>query len=112
MIGLLDSGANRSILGIGAAKVVKACKLQIHKADIDVTTASGQTLDVQGYVNLPITFNGETKIICALIIPSLKRRLLLGTDFWSAFDIVPTVGTSSKVEELDCLPVEPLLTVD
>lgn len=111
IIGLLDSGANRSILGVGASKLLEACKLQVHPINIDVTTASGQSLDVQGYVNLPITFNGMTKILCVLIIPSLKRRLLLGADFWSAFGIVPMV-TNTHVEEVDCIPESQTLTPD
>lgn len=47
LIGLLDSGANRSVLGVGAAYLINTCKLQIHPTDIDVATASGQTLTVR-----------------------------------------------------------------
>lgn len=103
LVGLLDSGANRSILGVGSAKLLDSCKLKILNANTDVTTASGQHLEVQGYVNLPISFNGITKIISTLVIPTLKRRLILGTDFWNAFGIVPQVchTTVEEVENID-----------
>lgn len=108
IIGLLDSGAHRSILGVGSLKLIKSCKLRLFPAEVDLVTASGQKLDVTGYVNLPISFNGQTKLIATLVVPELKRRLLLGTDFWKAFGIVPTVQ-SVAVEELHYSPdVRPL----
>lgn len=111
VVGLLDSGANQSILGLGYGKLLNACKLKIFATNIDVTTASGQHLEVQGYVHLPVSFNGRTKILTALVIPSLKRRLILGTDFWRAFGIVPTV-TKARVEEVVCAEEGLTLTVD
>lgn len=98
--GLLDSGAHRSILGLGATKLIKKFKLKVFPTSVELVTASGQKLEVTGYVNLPIYFNGQSKLIATLIVPNLKRRLLLGTDFWKAFNIVPTVQ-SVVVEELD-----------
>lgn len=96
LIGLLDSGAHRSILGVGSLKLIKSCKLRIFPTNVDLVTASGQKLEVTGYVNLPICFNGQTKILDTLIVPDLKRRLLLGTDFWNAFGIVPSLTTKLK----------------
>lgn len=107
--GLLDSGAHRSILGVGSLKLIKSCKLKLFPADVDLVTASGEKLDVAGYVNLPMSFNGQTKLIATLVVPALKRRLLLGTDFWRAFGIVPTVQ-SSTVEEVQILSEERPLT--
>lgn len=109
LIGLLDSGAHRSILGVGSLKLIKSCKLRIFPTNVDLVTASGQKLEVTGYVNLPICFNGQTKILDTLIVPDLKRRLLLGTDFWNAFGIVPTIPTVA-VEELEATLDENLLT--
>lgn len=111
IIALLDSGAHRSILGTGSLKLIKTCKLKIFPANVDLVTASGQKLDVTGYVNLPMNFNGQTKLIAALVVPALKRRLLLGTDFWNAFGIVPTIPKVA-VEELEVSPEEPPLTND
>ncbi|XP_058445453.1 uncharacterized protein LOC131426604 [Malaya genurostris] len=100
LIGLLDSGANRSILGRGAQQLIQICKLKVYNTEVDVVTASGEKLIVSGYVSLPITFNGTTKLIDMLIIPSLRRRLILGSDFWKAFGIVPYIPQVS-VEVVD-----------
>lgn len=81
LIGLLDSGANRSILGRGSGNLLQKCRLRLQPVNIEITTASGQKLDVSGQVDLPVTFNGVTKIVSALVIPSVKRKLILGSDF-------------------------------
>ncbi|XP_055591195.1 uncharacterized protein LOC129743243 [Uranotaenia lowii] len=99
IIGLLDSGAHRSILGIGARGFVKKLKLKIFPSELELRTANGQKLAIEGVVNLPVTFNGSTKIIETLIAPELKRKLILGTDFWKAFNITPTVQ-ALHVEEM------------
>lgn len=91
MIGLLDSGAQRSILGIGCKKLVKSLNFKIFPTDVSLKTVSGTPVEVEGYVHLPVTFNDETKIIKALITPNLPRRLILGYDFWRVFNLHPTV---------------------
>lgn len=105
IIGLLDSGAHKCILGHNAENLIKTCKLKLFPTDMDLSTASGQKLNVSGYVNLPITFNGTTKLIDTLVVPDLKRKLILGTEFWRAFGIVPTVQQTS-VDEVDSSPDE------
>lgn len=92
LIGLLGSGAHLSILGIGAFKLIKQCGLQIFPSEVSLRTANGEELEVSGFVYLPVTFNGVTKMIDTLVVPSLKRRILLGMNFWRAFGIRPTVG--------------------
>lgn len=109
--GLLDSGAHRSILGAESHKIIDASKLKLLPTKVDLVTASGQKLSVQGCVNLPMTFNGETKLIETLVVPELKRKLILGTDFWKAFQIVPSVS-SNTVEELEVQPPTPDLTLE
>lgn len=85
IIGLLDSGAHRSVLGAGCRKLIKLLKLKMFPSDTHVQTASGSTVDVEGFVYLPVTFNNENRIIKTLVAPKLKRRLILGFgDFWRA----------------------------
>lgn len=98
LMGLLDSGAHR-ILGTGSQNIINACKLKILPTKVELVTASGQKLRVKGCVNLPMTCNGDTKLIETLVVPDLKRSLILGTDFWKAFQIVPSIASSS-VDEL------------
>lgn len=114
-VGLLDSGANRTVLGSGANFLIKACKLTIQPVNIDITTASGQNLEVVGCVELPITFGSVTKIVSALVIPSVKRGLILGSDFWRSFGIVPTITPFKdpiSIEELQEPIFETTLTED
>lgn len=92
IIGLLDSGAHRSVLGAGCRKLIKLLRLKMFPSDTHVQTASGSTVDVEGFVYLPVTFNNENRIIKTLVAPKLKRRLILGfDDFWRAFQIQPVV---------------------
>lgn len=99
IIALLDSGAHLSILGIGALKLLKRCGLQLFPSEVSLKTANGEKLNVHGVAYLPITFENKTKIIEALVVPTLKRRMLLGINFWNAFEIRPTIH-ETKVEEL------------
>lgn len=103
IFGLLDSGAQKTVLGRGCKKLIKSLKLKIFPADVTIKTASGTAVDVEGYVHLPVTFNDENKIIPALVAPNLKRQLILGyDDFWTAFRIEPTVQslTDTTMESL------------
>jgi hypothetical protein len=36
---------------------------------------------------VPYTFNNQTKIIRAYLIPSLSKQLYCGMDFWRTFEI-------------------------
>ncbi|XP_058840771.1 uncharacterized protein LOC131696235 [Topomyia yanbarensis] len=108
VIGLLDSGAARTVLGIGGRKLVKDLKLKIRPTEMSLKTAAGQELEVVGCVDIPITFNDKTKIIPVVIAPKLSRRCILGYDFWQQFGIRPTVhkfvdaiedGCSDSLEE-------------
>ncbi|XP_055584991.1 uncharacterized protein LOC129737854 [Uranotaenia lowii] len=101
LIGLLDSGANKSILGQGAEHFIQICRLKVLPVDLEVVTANGQNLKVLGYVSTPVTFNDSTKLIDLLVIPSLKQKLILGADFWVTFGIVPSLLPIS-VDEVEC----------
>lgn len=48
-------------------------------------------MDVLGYVNLPVSFHGQTKIVTTLVAPAMKRRLILGMNFWRMFNIEPAI---------------------
>lgn len=91
LIGLLDSGAQISILGCGSKNLLTKLKLKLLSTDTKLTTAGGSRLDVLGYVNLPVTFHGQTKIVTTLVAPAMKRRLILGMNFWRMFNIEPTI---------------------
>lgn len=101
ILGLLDSGAQRTVLGIGSRKLIRDLHLTVYPSETYVKTASGAAIDIEGYVNLPITFNQECHIIPTLIAPRLNRRLILGyEDFWKVFRLQPTLLNQSELSEL------------
>lgn len=101
IIGLLDSGAQCSVLGIGAEKLLKSLKLKTNPSNFNLITAAGKSLPVTGCVDLPVHFNSQDKIVPMLIAPNLNRRLILGADFWRMFNIRPTILPRFEIDEIE-----------
>lgn len=102
LIGLLDCGAQMTVLGFGSGRLLRDLKLKLQPTALKLTTAGGSALEVKGFVNLPMTFNGKTKIVTAVVAPTLNRRIILGMNFWKLFNIEPTVNQEEfVVEELE-----------
>lgn len=111
LVGLLDSGARDTVLGSGSMALLNSLKLKIFPSNVNLVNASGAKISVEGFVYLPITFNDKTKIIETLVAPTLKRRLFLGSTFWKAFNIEPSIRMSA-VEEISLNSEETSLTLD
>lgn len=90
--GLLDSGATVSILGKGSEDLIQELKLRRYKMSTSVAVADGSKHLCTEYVNAPFNFNGKTKSIPTLVMPTIAMPLILGIDFWDAFQISPTVS--------------------
>ena len=101
IIGLLDSGAARTVIGIGGRRLIEQLKLVLRPTTINLKTAAGQDLEVLGCADVPITFNRQTKILPVLVAPKLSRRCILGYDFWQKFGIRPTVDDFIEVVDDD-----------
>lgn len=86
--GLLDSGAAVSILGNNSHKHLADCTLH-QDSKINMIAAGGQELKSIGYINLPVTFEGQYHIIKAFVVPEVETSIILGVDFWRAFQICP-----------------------
>jgi hypothetical protein len=93
LVGLLDSGSSVTLLGSGGENLVKRLDLTILEKNVYVSTADGAGHSVLGFVNLPFSYNNITKVVPTLVIPSIKQRLILGMDFWRAFNIKPEIQT-------------------
>lgn len=89
MEALLDTGASQTVLGKKGFNSVLSMDLEIqyNQTNFNVTTADGQSQQVIGIVNLPITLRGMTKTVKTLIIPSIKNNLILGVDFCKLFGL-------------------------
>lgn len=92
LIGLLDSGANITVIGKDWDKLIKKWKISVNKKRTTVRTADGTRLKSPGSVLLPINYNGQCKMINATIVPEIQKSLIFGMDFWNAFGIVPSIA--------------------
>lgn len=85
---LLDSGANRSIIGSLGTKIISLFELRVEKTISKyVTTADGQRHPVEGSVSLPICVATSCRVIRTLIVPNLNHLLILGSDFCREFEV-------------------------
>lgn len=102
LVGLLDSGANISVLGSNAIELANRLNLPIYTYNNSVKTADGKPHSVMGFVYLPIRFNKVTHVIETLLVPSISSELILGMDFWTAFEIVPVIKNRNiQISTLD-----------
>lgn len=102
--GLLDSGSAVTIINNSAHQALR--DLVVHNDDcITVVAAGGQSMQSQGYINLPVHFQNHFHIIRAYIVPDINTSLILGVDFWRKFNILPnflssiTFSNAALVEE-------------
>jgi transposase InsO family protein len=100
ILGLLDSGASCSVLGTNANKLLQRIGLEVFEKKVQISTADGTKHIVTGYVNMPYEYNDRVRVIPTLIVPSLTQELILGVDFWRAFNIVPTIIETETVNLL------------
>lgn len=89
ILGLLDSGANITMLGKDTEHIINTIDTQRQYPQHTIRTADGGMHTTQSVTDIPYTVNGKTKFVKTLIIPSITTKLILGTDFWKAFDIKP-----------------------
>lgn len=90
VLGLLDSGASRTIIGLNGWKRIKDLGITIDQSSrINCKVANGQLCESTGTCLIPFTVRDRTKIIPTLLIPDVKHPLILGADFWRAMGIVP-----------------------
>lgn len=92
--GLLDTGANISCIGAELAKHDFSKYDTFTKCKSSVKTADGQTQNVVGWVYVDIHFRDKFKSIQLFIIPTISQKLILGIDFWKAFDLIPDILNS------------------
>lgn len=89
--GLLDSGAAVSIIGNGAHDRFVNLGYSIVNSRESVTVADGSVCNTVGFITLPISFKGVTKLIKFYVIPSIVSNIILGVDFWKEFSLMPEI---------------------
>lgn len=89
MLGLLDSGASRTIVGHTGYDILKSLGLQLIKKPSNCTVANGQICASVGYISAPVTLINKTHFIEILVLPELSHQLILGVDFWKIMKLIP-----------------------
>ncbi|XP_062557352.1 uncharacterized protein LOC134222226 [Armigeres subalbatus] len=99
VIALLDSGAAISVLS--SVNLLETHGLKILKSNVRICTADDTKHTCLGYVNIPYTLGNLTKVIPTLIVPEIRKTLILGMDFWRAFKIRPMVASEDNAKDLE-----------
>lgn len=95
-LGLLDSGASRTVLGSKGYALFKRFNLTLQPSDVlTCNVANGQSCPVVGAYTVPVTVEGKMVVINMLVMPSLPHAIILGTDFWRKVGIVPNIRNGS-----------------
>ena len=108
LVGLLDSGASVSILGVGCRELVEKLKVPISRFYSTISTASGQSQTVLGKVQLPIKFQDKTRQITFFLCPYLTQPVYFGVDFWKAFELAPTLFQNCPNQSVSYMEVSEL----
>lgn len=89
-LGLLDSGASRTILGKEGVDRFRRFNLKLLPTTItECMVADGTQCVVVGSHNVPFQVEGKIAVIEVLVMPDLPQTLILGADFWRRIGIVP-----------------------
>lgn len=90
ILGLMDSGASRTVIGSKGLAFIKEVGLPVnYTKTTGCIVANGQRTQSIGVVDLPVTLRGQFRLIEALIVPEMPHLLILGEDFWRIMGIVP-----------------------
>lgn len=91
VLGLLDSGAQMSVLSFRNEQDLKHWNGKVSAADKTITTADGKVHQAFAVIEIPITYNRQSHILPVLAFKANRDRLILGMDFWQRFGVVVTV---------------------
>lgn len=102
ILALLDSGAEISVMN--SVDILNKYNFALHKSKLKVDTAGENSFSCLGFANLPITYNNVTKVIRVYIVTEFSKKLILGINFWRAFDIVPAIkNLNNRVHAIENL---------
>lgn len=108
MSGLLDGGAQISVVGKTFLEFARNLNLRSLPAFTSVMTADSTGHKIQSYYELPMFFKGLNKVLKAAYVPTISEFLILGMDFWDTFSIKPVICLISEREERK----QPSVTID
>jgi transposase InsO family protein len=92
MYGLLDSGADCTVLGENGLQLIQNLALATRHSKGVIKTADGARHLVVATCDLPFVLEGRCELVKTLIVPTFPRKLILGINFWQKFNIEPTMS--------------------
>lgn len=93
--GLMDSGAQSSIINEELFEKLKSQGLKLLECNVVVTTADGTGHKALGYVKIPFVVRDIKRTIPTLVVREAAVELILGWDFWTAYRIKPCFTSSA-----------------
>lgn len=91
-LGLLDTGASRSIIGGQCWDELKQLGIKLSEADIvNCSVADGSKCECIGTIELPVILDNQLRLIKFLVVPSIRHKVILGIDFWKQMGILPNL---------------------
>jgi transposase len=92
LLGLLDSGASRTVMGGTAWSQFQTLGLPLLSDTIECTVADGRVCRSIGCIQVPVKLLERVRLITIHVVPSLIEGLLLGKDFWKVMEVVPDLS--------------------
>jgi hypothetical protein len=92
LLGLLDSGASRTVMGGTAWSQFQNLGLPLLSDTIECTVADGRVCRSIGCIQVPVKLLERLRLITIDVVPSLIEGLLLGKDFWKLMEVVPDLS--------------------
>lgn len=87
-VGLLDSGANRTVINREFAEILTSIGLRGTRIKrFQVATADGAAHDITEIFDMPVMLDDQLEVIPAIVMPKLNQQLILGKDFFDVFGI-------------------------
>lgn len=81
ILGLLDSGASRTIVGQSGWRILQKLGLQLQSQETNCIIANGQKCISLGHVPCPMEVLGRIQVVDVLVVPDIPHTLILGVDF-------------------------------
>lgn len=100
-VGLLDSGANVSVLGRGSEQLIDKWSIKLLGKQAILKTADGTKIQIAHTIIAPVEYNKKRKYVHFLVAPSSNKSVILGMNFWEAFDICPIVNALTLDEAMN-----------
>lgn len=76
----------QSVIGSSGISIIERLQLKINPSlQRNIFTADGISQTVTGIIDLPLRINDRLRIIRALVVPSIRHTLILGSDFCKDF---------------------------